>query len=296
MGSRDLEITVSLGVNTVAPGTKSTDELLGDLHHGLARSKRLGKNRVAVVRGDGVAAESAQQLSNLLQSGTAFRVVGQSIRDVRDARIIGYELLSRGPRGDLETPDAFFRLANEFDMVTEVDLHCLQQCLAASRQLLERGLRVHFNVYPSTLLAVPAENLQQRLGELPEASCLEISEQQVIGEPAYLRDRIAELRRCGLRIAIDDVGFGRSSLESLVVLEPDVIKIDRAFVTGIADEPDKRGFLKRLLSVSQGLGTEVIAEGVETEADARALGDLGVRFAQGFLWDRPAALPANETT
>jgi EAL domain-containing protein (putative c-di-GMP-specific phosphodiesterase class I) len=103
---------------------------------------------------------------------------------------------------------------------------------------------------------------------------------------------LAELRRLGMKVAIDDVGFGRSSLESLILLEPDVIKIDRAFVKGVSLEPARRQSLTRLLNVSRGLASEVVAEGVETREDSKVLADLGVKLAQGFLWDRPAPLPS----
>jgi EAL domain-containing protein (putative c-di-GMP-specific phosphodiesterase class I) len=121
--------------------------------------------------------------------------------------------------------------------------------------------------------------------------CLELSEQQILGDPAHLRESVAALRRSGIRISVDDVGFGRSSLEGLVVLEPEVVKIDRRYVLGIAHDPAKRRSFQRLLGVARSLEATVIAEGLEKEADVEALRDLGVRFGQGFLLGEPSAVP-----
>jgi len=292
--SQDIRVTVSIGVDTIRTDSVSTATVLSDLHHGLARSKEHGKNRVTDGRGDGVSVEHPDQLRSMLRNEKAIRVVAQAIRKISDGSVVGYELLSRGPAGDYETPDALFQLANDFDMLTVVDAHCLRGCLRAAAQLRERhrDMRIHLNAFPATLLNGSSQELRaafEELGDL-DGICLEISEQQVVGEPTYLRDGLSELRNIGLKIAIDDVGFGRSSLESLILLEPEVIKVDRSFVRGIHEEPARRRSLDRLLSVSRGLDTEVVAEGIETEGDSRVLSDLGVQLGQGFLWDHPAPL------
>ena len=87
----------------------------------------------------------------------------------------------------------------------------------------------------------------------PGRFCVEISEQQFIGDPAYLKSMSMTLRERGLLVAIDDVGFGRSSLESLIILEPDIVKIDRKYVSGIATDEAKAYSLKRLIKVVNAL-------------------------------------------
>jgi EAL domain-containing protein (putative c-di-GMP-specific phosphodiesterase class I) len=117
--------------------------------------------------------------------------------------------------------------------------------------------------------------------------CIEISEQQFIGDPAYLRDHVAALKERNIQVAIDDVGFGRSSLESLIILEPDIVKIDRKYVTGIAAEPSKARLLKRLVKVVHSLGAELIAEGIEEREELAVLLEAGVKYGQGWLWGKP---------
>lgn len=291
---RDLEITVSIGVSSLDPHTLTMPQLLADLHHGLAASKRLGKNRVADARGDGIGAINPEVFGSLLRSGSALRVVAQSIRSLADGQIVGYELLSRGPAGLLESPEALFRTASTLGMLSMTDMQCLRRCLSSAGRLRVAGnpLRFHVNVYPSTLLEMTEEQREEIFACVHghDDLCLEISEQQVVGQPTYLRDSIQSMRDLGLRIAIDDVGFGRSSLESLIVLEPDMIKIDRSFVHGVATERQRRDFLTRLLTIADSLKSDVVAEGIENDADAAVLQDLGVRQAQGWLWDRPTPI------
>ena len=117
--------------------------------------------------------------------------------------------------------------------------------------------------------------------------CIEISEQQFIGDPACLRDRVAAFKEKGIEVSIDDVGFGRSCLESLIILEPDVVKIDRVCVNGASKDPDKRRLLLRLVKVSRALGAENVAEGIESREDLALLRDYGVRYGQGWLWGKP---------
>jgi EAL domain-containing protein (putative c-di-GMP-specific phosphodiesterase class I) len=117
---------------------------------------------------------------------------------------------------------------------------------------------------------------------------IEISEQQFIGDPAYLRDHVQALKERGLLVAVDDVGFGRSSLESLIILEPDIVKIDRKYVSGISEEPAKARLLKRLVKVVNSLGAELVAEGIECREELDLLVEMGVPFGQGWLWGKPA--------
>jgi EAL domain-containing protein (putative c-di-GMP-specific phosphodiesterase class I) len=126
----------------------------------------------------------------------------------------------------------------------------------------------------------------------PHELCIEISEQQLVGSPLRLRDARIALRARGIDVALDDVGFGHSSLEALIVLEPDIVKIDRRFVHGVSKDIGRSRDLKRLAGVLQGLGAQVIAEGVESRADIDALIPIGIAFGQGYFWDKPCEVLA----
>jgi EAL domain-containing protein (putative c-di-GMP-specific phosphodiesterase class I) len=213
--------------------------------------------------------------------------VPQAILDLSNEDIVGYELLSRGPSGALEMPGDFFRVALECDMLAAVDLSCLKTCAEAGRALLPRG-KVHLNLFPSTILGTSVERLADMLASDDDVTfCIEISEQQFIGDPACLREHVSAFRNRGIEVSIDDVGFGRSCLETLVALEPDVVKIDRRYVDGAASDPQKSRLLARLVRVSRTLGARIIAEGIENRDDLELLRNCGVEYGQGWLWGKP---------
>jgi EAL domain-containing protein (putative c-di-GMP-specific phosphodiesterase class I) len=158
-------------------------------------------------------------------------------------------------------------------------------------QLLLDARRVSLNIFPSTLLETPPELIYELLHSVRAPSLvLEVNEQEFIGDPQKLVGRLQILKSAGVRIALDDIGFGRSAIETLLAIEPDIVKIDRCAVKGVAESEPQRKVLARLLGCLASLGTEVIAEGIETEADAKVIADLGVSLAQGFLWGVPESI------
>jgi EAL domain-containing protein (putative c-di-GMP-specific phosphodiesterase class I) len=217
----------------------------------------------------------------------------QPIYRLRDRVLVGHEFLSRSTVDVFEMPDAFFRLAVEANILSVVDLACLRSCvLAASRT--PPLLRRHVNLFPSTAAEIPARQLIEILAKGRGIFCVELSEQQIVHDPMLLTGAVAELRDAGVLVAIDDIGFGRSSLESLVALEPDIVKIDKRCSAHIAEQPDQARILRRLLDVAAALHVEVVLEGIEREEDLRALVDLGVEYGQGFLLGEPVAVRVPE--
>ena len=103
------------------------------------------------------------------------------------------------------------------------------------------------------MIAIPAEHLLASFPQPipPNTYCVEISEQQIIGDPSYLREPVNLLRSAGLMIAIDDVGFGNSCLESLILLEPDIIKIDKRCITGLTGDDGRTESLRRYVDLSK---------------------------------------------
>jgi EAL domain-containing protein (putative c-di-GMP-specific phosphodiesterase class I) len=95
-------------------------------------------------------------------------------------------------------------------------------------------------------------------------------------------------KRHGISIAVDDVGFGNTCLESLILLEPDVIKLDKKYVRGISRDSHIERTLRRILKVAEDLGAEVVAEGIETAEDLDILREIGVKYGQGFYLGVPA--------
>lgn len=285
-------MTASIGVASVPYEVNSVEEILSLTRHALKRSKVAGKNKVSssdYVSATGNGDTPEVDIVQILGKGESFRCVKHGIFRLADEHKVGYELLTRGPAGPFEAPYDFFRVAIENNILTLVDLRCLKAAVDFATRL-EPGMKFDVNLFPSTIIDIPIETLVSMFPEDKNVGtfCVEISEQQFIGDPSYLRNHTAALKKAGVQVAIDDVGFGRSSLESLILLEPDVVKVDIKFVAGISMDPQKQRLLKRLIGVVEALGAELIAEGIETREDLQVLKEMGVEYGQGYLWGVPS--------
>jgi EAL domain-containing protein (putative c-di-GMP-specific phosphodiesterase class I) len=207
-----------------------------------------------------------------------------------DEACVGYELLVRGPSGGArEGAEDVFRLAVGASDLAALDLDCLQVALGSLPGMPWDGPalpEIHVNLFPSTLASVPVERVLESFprDRALRGFCLEIGEKGLVRDALTLKEPVRALRRAGLRVAIDDVGFGRSSLEALVELEPDVLKLDRRLLRGLTQEVEQIQILRRVVAVAEALAARVIAEGVEDRGALAVLRDVGVEFAQGFLW------------
>jgi diguanylate cyclase (GGDEF)-like protein len=286
-------LTASIASVMLTEEMPAVDQLLSRAHLLLTRAKTAGKNRITFESHklddtDSRLRAQADMCTNLTL-GHHVRTLKQPIFRLDDESPIGYEFLTRYSNGVYEIPDNFFRLCSERNVLTLVDHVCLRKSVQAAMKLPPYA-RFHLNIFPTTLLGIPTEHLLEIFPDpIPaEQFCLEISEQQIIGDPSYLLGIVKTLRKAGLMIAIDDVGFGSSCLESLVLLAPDVIKIDKRCVMGIANDPARIENLSRYANVARTLGCEVVAEGIETIDDLAIVRDLGVQYGQGYFWGEPA--------
>ncbi len=259
-GDHMLSTTASIGVTGVTTNVISFDEILAQANFVLQRSKLKGKNRVTrAADTTGVkmvrSGEVMQDMARALLRGNVLQVYSQPIVNLVDSRIVSQEMLIRGPAGPLRSPDALFRYCQEKDILAPVDLRCLKLCAKVARTMAINGAaRYHVNILPATLLQTPVDELIRVLQVESEHGhcCLELSEQQLLGDPAVLEPRVRALQEAGIRLAIDDVGY-------------------------------------RMLKLADVLSSEVVAEGIEDAEDYRVLQEMGVRFGQGFLFGVPRA-------
>lgn len=291
--SNVIEITSSVGVSRVDIETPTLNDLISKSQHALHQSKASGKDTITYTGDEPVLyqtrVDGEKSITEAIRSGQGFTVVKQAIYSLSTEHISGYEFLSRGPKGFFENPDDFFRISQEKNILSLVDRQCFRACVDASKNM-DGNLAFHINIFPSTILDLSMPNLLELLPEetVKEAFCIEISEQQIIGDPAYLKKRIKVLRDSGIKIALDDLGFGRSCLESLLFLEPHIIKIDKKRIFGISDDAEKRNMLQKLIKIAEAIEAKVIAEGIENRKDLQTLIDMKIEYGQGFLWGEPA--------
>lgn len=285
--------TASIATLLLTEETPAVDQLLSQAHLLLVRAKAEGKNRVVFDRRDFDDTDRrmrmASDMCTQLAKGHHIITLKQPIFRLEDESPIGYEFLSRYSNHVLEMPENFFRLCSERNVLTLVDHACLRSAVAAAQQL-PPYVRFHLNIFPTTLLAIPTEHLLELFPQpLPAGTfCLEISEQQIIGDPSYLLVAVEALRKAGMMIAIDDVGFGSSCLESLVLLHPDVMKIDKRCVIGIDQDATRAEQLRRYVAVAQTLGCTIVAEGIENAGELAVVRSLGIEYGQGYFWGKPA--------
>lgn len=208
--------------------------------------------------------------------------VVQPLVDLRTGFVAGYEALSRFP-GSERRPAAWFALAHAGGLGIELEL------LAAGRQLRlagrPPGTWLSINLSASALVSGRAGELLQ--GDLT-GLIIEITEAELVAEGQSLEHRLADLRDRGARLAVDDLGAGYAGISQVMRVRPDLLKIDRSLVDGVASDPAKEAMVDALVRFSRRIGAEVCAEGIESLADLRALADLDVAYGQGFVLARPA--------
>jgi EAL domain-containing protein (putative c-di-GMP-specific phosphodiesterase class I) len=209
-------------------------------------------------------------------------VVLQPIVDLASGERVGAEALSRFPAEWGMAPDVVFEQAHSIGLGHRLELLALER---AADHLDRVDGYVAMNVSPATLLTGECVDLLGRL-PLPRV-LLELSEHDQVADYEALNDTLAPFRARGLRLAIDDVGAGFSSLRHIVVTAPDVIKIDRSIVTGLDTDPVLSKLVQSLVEFGHGYKVRVVAEGVETAEEAVALRTLGVDLGQGWHFGRP---------
>jgi EAL domain-containing protein (putative c-di-GMP-specific phosphodiesterase class I) len=242
--------------------------------------------------------EQRERLLEIIQNReiwTAF----QPIVELGSARAIGWEGLSRGPRGsDLEPPIVLFGRAARYSVTEELERACRRQAFIDWRVFGQRG-RLFLNTVPGTIrdTSFLGRGVLDYLGpELaPSDVTLEITERQVIENLNLYREAMHSFTDLGFSFAIDDVGAGYSGLETVAVLKPAYLKIDIALVRDVHQKKVSQQVVKAILDMGEGLGASVIAEGIQTREEVQALQEIGVQWGQGYFYARPVDPYAEQT-
>lgn len=222
--------------------------------------------------------------------------VFQPIVDTRQQRLLGHEALIRGPaEHPLEFPAALFDEAKHAGLLSELDLSCRHLAMQAYGRLKMTGL-LFINVDPNLLLDKQhpkgcTQRMAQTLGIPANKIVIELSEQYPVHDSAGLKIAVEHYRSLGFLIAIDDLGTGYSGLKLWSEVKPDYVKIDRYFIQELHQNPIKREFVQSIVTLARGLQSQIIAEGIETEAELEQLQQMGVYLCQGFYLGRPQATP-----
>jgi EAL domain-containing protein (putative c-di-GMP-specific phosphodiesterase class I) len=226
-----------------------------------------------------------------------FSMAFQPIVDVETGRPYAYEALVRGPNGE--------GALSVLTQVTDKNRYAFDQACrvkaietAMAAGLVETGARLSINFLPNAVYS-PMACIQltlrtaEKTGFPPERLIFEFTENEHMASPDHVGAIIDVYRRLGFTVAIDDFGAGHAGLDLFARFATDLVKIDMDLVRGIDADPRRRAIVRAIVGLCAELGTTVIAEGIETRAEAETLRGLGVRYLQGYLLARPAfeALP-----
>ena len=222
----------------------------------------------------------------------------QPIVDLRTRAVLGHEVFSRGPAGGpFEEAERLFALAERTGRLVDLERICRRRALVSAPRHLKPGTKLFLNTSAGALRdeEVAGEAFVRQVeaqGLRNEDVVLEITERIAPEDRQPYQEVLRGLKRRGFGVAIDDMGAGYSSLQALVEVEPDYLKFDISLVRNIDRNLIKRSLLETLVDLSQKIGAQVIAEGIEAQAELEALLDLGVVLGQGRFFTAPELVPA----
>jgi EAL domain-containing protein (putative c-di-GMP-specific phosphodiesterase class I) len=220
----------------------------------------------------------------------------QPIYEMRNRNVLGFEALSRGPRGSgLDTADALFTAAHEHELFVELDRLCRRRALMSSSRV-PSSAKIFVNTLPTTIRdpqfrGKPLIDFLDKAQVSPDRIVLEITEKLVIDNYNLFREAMAYFTDLGMAFAVDDVGAGYSGLESIARLKPAYLKIDIALVRDVHASLVNREMVKAIFTMGKAIGAGVIAEGIQTQDEANALQAMGIVWGQGYLLARPDSGP-----
>ncbi|MEB3200347.1 MAG: EAL domain-containing protein [Synechococcaceae cyanobacterium] len=308
LAGRQLGHGISIGICCAGP-EDTAETLIENADMAMYRAKQRGRGRFALY--DRAMRQQARERASTEQSLRTALASGQiccafqPIISLRQQRIIGFEALARWnhpERGPIPPCD-FIPVAEESGLIVAIDALVMKQACQAIARWTARGqadsLHLCLNVSARSFLdAGLSERVAEALrssGLLASNLYLEITETMLMEDLDATKEVVQELSDLGIRLAIDDFGTGYSSLRYIKRFPVGVLKIDRSFIDGLGDDLEDEVIVRAVIGMSQALGIEVVAEGVEQERQVGILRRLGCDRLQGYLYGRPCEAIAAET-
>jgi diguanylate cyclase (GGDEF)-like protein len=296
---RTISVTPSVGIALYPQHARTSAELVKNADAAMYLAKRQGRamHQLYLPELTRVAIEALELETELTRAiaRREFVLYYQPQVLAHDGKVVGCEALIRWrhPTRGLVEPDQFIPLAEEQRLILPIGHWVLREAALAARRWRDAGRALPVSVNLSSLQFRDAGFVEGVAAVLAEAGLpgsaleVEITERMLMDDLDAVRATLAQLKALGVRIAIDDFGTGYSSLGHLNQLPIDRIKIDRSFVHGLPGHAGNAAIARAIVMLAAGLGREVIAEGVETEAQRAFLVGLGCHQMQGLLFGAP---------
>jgi len=222
------------------------------------------------------------------------KILFQPIIDVKNKKIYGYEALCRGytSNGSIISPDILFKKAKEMDLIFHLDRLCREQAI---QQAYEAGIKekLFINFLP-TAIYDPRKCLQttdaavKKTDLYPSQITFEVVETEYIEDFNHLNYILNYYKEKGYSTALDDMGSGYATEDSLISLSPDYMKIDMDIIRGIHLDSKKQGQLKKYLKIIKEKNTRALAEGIESKEELDYVMNQGVALVQGYYFAKPS--------
>jgi EAL domain-containing protein (putative c-di-GMP-specific phosphodiesterase class I) len=220
----------------------------------------------------------------------------QPILRMKEGTVMGFEALSRGPRGSgLEGADALFGAATDQNLLVELDRLCRRRALLSSGRIPSNS-KIFVNTLPATIRdpQFRGKSLIDFLDKAqvnPDRIVIEITEKLVIENYSLFREAMAYFTDLGMSFAVDDVGSGYSGLESIARLRPTYLKIDISLVRDVHISKVNQYMVQAIIFLGHNIGAKVVAEGIQTEEETQHLRGMGVDYGQGHFLAPPEGPP-----
>ena len=216
---------------------------------------------------------------------------------------IGAEALVRGNSDKLGflSPDEFVPLAEYLGLINPIGNHVLKKACECCRQWNESGVgdfSVSVNLSVVQIMQTDIVDIIKGCIEenhlKPENLVLELTERLAINDLARTKQTLLDIKDLGVRLALDDFGTGYSALSSIRALPFDIIKVDKDFVKDIATDDYSQAFVRMMAQLGETIGADLCVEGIETKEQMEAIKNMGVKYIQGYYYDKPLRRAAFE--
>lgn len=215
------------------------------------------------------------------------QMVYQPIVRLTDMAVVGVEALARFVGLPQQTPDRWFADADAAGMRGELEFAAMRNAVRDFFSVSQEGLYLALNISPKIVMG---SDLVAVLEGCPlERIVLELTEHEHVEDYDGLYRSLARVRARGVRIAVDDAGSGYASLRHVLSIRPDIIKLDLSLTRAIEDDPVRQALAAAIVAFGRHVSCKIVAEGIETDSQLRALRSLGVEHGQGYLLAKPAS-------